>query len=87
METIGIRELKARLSELVERAAEGEAIVITDRGRPKAELRPLSPIQRGIAEGWITPAKRPGPIRGPRKRYKAKRTVQEMMDEDRADRL
>jgi len=87
METVGIRELKARLSELVERAAEGDTILITERGTPKAELRPLSPIQRGIAEGWITPAKRPGPIRGPRKRYKAKRTVQEMMDEDRADRF
>lgn len=87
MTTVGIRELKARLSELVERAAEGDTIVITERGRPKAELGPLSPIQRGIAEGWITPAKRPGPIKGPRRPYKAKRTVQEMMDEDRADRF
>jgi prevent-host-death family protein len=87
MDTIGIRELKARLSELVERAADGETIVITERGRPKAELRPLSPIQRGIVEGWITPATRPGPIKGPRKRYRAKRTIQEMMDEDRADRF
>jgi prevent-host-death family protein len=87
METVGIRELKARLSELVERASEGEAIVITERGRPKAELRPLSPIQRGIAEGWVTPAKRPGGVKGPWKAHKAKRTIQEMMDEDRADRF
>jgi prevent-host-death family protein len=87
METVGIRELKDRLSELVARAADGDVIVITERGRPKAQLRPLSPIQRGIAEGWITPAKRPGPIKGPRKRYKAKRTIEEMMDEDRADRF
>ncbi|MEX2212098.1 MAG: type II toxin-antitoxin system prevent-host-death family antitoxin [Gaiellaceae bacterium] len=87
MQSVGIRELKARLSELVERAAEGESIVITERGKPKAQLQPLSPIQRGIAEGWITPPKRPGGVRGPWKTYKAKRTIQEMMDEDRADRF
>lgn len=87
MQTVGIRELKARLSELVGQAAEGDTIVITERGAPKAELRPLSPIQRGMAEGWIAPPKRPGPLSGPRKRYKAKRTIQEMMDEDRADRF
>lgn len=33
-----LRDSKARLSELVERAAGGETILITVRGRPKARL-------------------------------------------------
>ncbi len=57
---IGIRELKAHLSEYVGRAADGEAIVVTDRGRPVARLLPLHDdlvFQRGIDEGWIEPAR------------------------------
>ena len=58
---VGIRELKAKLSEYVSRAANGEQIVVTDRGRPVARLVGLegtSMIDRGIEEGWITPASR-----------------------------
>lgn len=87
---VGIRELKARLSELVERASQGETIRITDRGKLKAELAPPSSrsrIRQGIEEGWIRPARRPGGVKGPRRPYKAKVTVQEMMDESRADRF
>jgi prevent-host-death family protein len=36
--TIGIFEAKQKLSELVERAAQGEAIVITCRGKERARL-------------------------------------------------
>lgn len=39
---VGIRELKTRLSEYVDRARAGETVVVTDRGRPVAELRPIS---------------------------------------------
>ena len=52
---VGVRELKAKLSEYLERAAAGETIVVTDRGKPKAELRPLSVEERiaqGVREGW-----------------------------------
>jgi antitoxin (DNA-binding transcriptional repressor) of toxin-antitoxin stability system len=35
---VSIRALKARLGEFVRRAANGETIVITERGRPAAEL-------------------------------------------------
>lgn len=37
---VGIRTLKSRLSELVKRAGEGETVVVTDRGRPVADLVP-----------------------------------------------
>lgn len=41
MTTVGIRDLKARLSEYVGRAAAGESIFLTDRGKPVAMLSPL----------------------------------------------
>jgi prevent-host-death family protein len=40
MATVGIFEAKNRLSELVERAARGEEIVITRRGEQVARLMP-----------------------------------------------
>lgn len=85
---VGIRELKAKLSEYLARAEKGELIRVTDRGRPRALLVPLRDsrvqerIRQGVAEGWIKPPRR----RGPRPRVKpakADRSIQEMMDEDR----
>lgn len=38
-------EAKAQLSHLVDRAAEGEEIVIAKHGRPRARLVPLTPIK------------------------------------------
>jgi antitoxin (DNA-binding transcriptional repressor) of toxin-antitoxin stability system len=40
METVGIRELKSKLSHYVRRAEAGEVVIVTDRGRVVAELRP-----------------------------------------------
>jgi antitoxin (DNA-binding transcriptional repressor) of toxin-antitoxin stability system len=36
--TLGIQEVKAHLSELVERAGRGEEIVVTKRGKPVATI-------------------------------------------------
>jgi len=44
--TVGVFEAKQKLSELVERAADGEEIVITRRGRAQARLVPM-PEERG----------------------------------------
>ncbi len=96
---IGIRELKARLSECVRRAADGERIVVTDRGRPVAQLTGLDQtavrqsvlddmarIERGVAEGWITPAQRRGPLGPARPILSASGpSIMEMLDEDRGD--
>lgn len=46
MKTIGLKELKAHLSEYVNRCRNGERIVITDRGREVAELVPLSKARK-----------------------------------------
>jgi prevent-host-death family protein len=42
MMKVGVRMLKAHLSEYLRRANEGECIIVTDRGRQIAELRPIS---------------------------------------------
>jgi prevent-host-death family protein len=38
METVNLADAKARLSELVERAASGETVRITRRGKPVAQI-------------------------------------------------
>ena len=40
MKTSGIRDLKAHLSSYVREVEQGESILVTDRGRVVAELRP-----------------------------------------------
>ena len=85
---VGVRELKERLSEFLERAARGEHLTVTDRGRPKAVLGPLpggDNLARGIAEGWITPPQSPGPVPSPPARVTASASVRNMIDEDRAE--
>ena len=82
--SVGIRELKAKLSEYVGRAASGEQIVVTDRGRPVARLVALedaSMVERGVEEGWITPASRTS--LEPAVRFAASLSVADALDEDR----
>ena len=83
---VGIPELKSKLSHYLDRAAAGETIVVTDRGKAKAELRALSVdqrIQQGIEEGWIHPG-RGGPLRPlPKRGAKGRMTIAEAMAEDR----
>lgn len=54
---IGAFEAKTRLSELLERVDRGQVYVITKRGRPVAELRPVpgrTGLRFGCDEGRIT---------------------------------
>lgn len=54
---VGVRELKARLSEHLERVARGEVITVTSRGRRVAQIIPVpgrDSLARGLEEGWIT---------------------------------
>lgn len=41
MESAGVAELKARLSEYLARVKSGEEVLVTDRGRPVARLVPV----------------------------------------------
>lgn len=81
---VGVRELKQRLSEYLDRAERGETIRVTDRGRPKALLGPLPGqlrLAEGVAQGWIAP----GSARGlrPVTRVRGCASVAEALAEDR----
>jgi len=84
---VGIRELKKRLSEYLDRVAAGETLRVTDRGRPKAIIRPIpdvSVMARGLEEGWLSPPSRsraPKPV----PRTQARRRVLAALDEDRRE--
>jgi prevent-host-death family protein len=45
---VNIADAKARLPELVERAASGEEIVIARNGQPRARLVPLAPSRARV---------------------------------------
>lgn len=57
MDTVNLYEAKTRLSQLVERAAAGEEIVIAKAGRPLARLVPLAhrtgPRPLGLLAGEV----------------------------------
>ena len=90
---VGLKILKNKLSEYVRLAAAGKTVVITDRGRPVAEIvpprrEPETLVDRGMREGWITPATdRSGnpPPRKPIPGYTLKQLLADL-DRDREDR-
>jgi antitoxin (DNA-binding transcriptional repressor) of toxin-antitoxin stability system len=98
MKTVGVRELKNRLSEYIRRARAGEAVLVTDRGQIVAELGPPGEAgsDRQLPVGLSALARRglltvgaPGdeddypPL--PRTRP-AKRTAAQLLDDERGDR-
>jgi prevent-host-death family protein len=61
MSTVGIRALQQHASAVVNRVVAGEAVEITDRGRPVARLVPLtpsSPLETLIGDGLVRQATR-----------------------------
>ena len=81
---VGIRELKQRLSEYLDRVVRGERICITDRGKPKALIVPLMDaeiIERGFRDGWIIRGEDTAPQ--PMPRVRARLRVLEILSEDR----
>jgi prevent-host-death family protein len=83
---VGVRELKAKLSAMLERAAAGEVITVTDRGRPVATLGPplgAVDLSAAIEAGWVTPPSSSGlrPVR----RHRASAPVLDALAEDRGE--
>jgi len=57
---VGIRDLKNNLSRHLKSVQGGATITVTDHGKPVARIAPvdgISPLDRLIAEGRVTPAK------------------------------
>ena len=91
---IGIRELRQDLSNQVKSAANGEAVIVTVDGQPKAKLVPFTEgktemtMDELIAAGRVIPARRRGQKPPPAPPLiKANRPSKEILDEIRADRI
>lgn len=90
MRQVGVRALKQNASTVVAEAAAGEVVIITDRGRPVAQIVPLAVgrLDALLAAGRARPAKvrlrdiGVAPRRG-RGREPLSVVVQAMRDEDR----
>ncbi len=92
--TIGARELKVHLGTYLRRVREGERLLVTDRGRPVAELRPISAerldlaarLARLAARGTVTLPTRRG-LRPFRAIVVRGRPASDAIAEDREDRF
>lgn len=81
MSTHSVADAKNKLSELIDRALEGEGVVITRHGRPVVELRPVAPPARQLTAAdldWLA-ARRVGARPA---KTDAGKVVSTMRDED-----
>jgi len=97
MKTVGLRELKNRLSEYIREVRSGEAVLVTDRGEVVAEILPprrsknepelRSTLEALARRGVLTPGKPNDPSLY-RKMPRALKTMtsKQLLDEDRGDR-
>jgi prevent-host-death family protein len=84
---VAVSALRAHLSEWLDRAREGEEVVITDRGVPVARLTGVEStalLERLTAEGVIgRPQRQQRPKATGRERVRARRPVSELVREQR----
>ena len=98
MKTAGVRELKSHLSGVLREVASGEVVLVTDRGRVIAELRPPGASDLGaspselryrqlVERGLLRPAAAPGSVDWgalPRVRL-VRGTSQDLLDAERQE--
>jgi prevent-host-death family protein len=84
---VAVSDLRAHLSDWLERARQGAEVVITDRGLPVARLLGLdttSAIERLTAEGVIArPRQSVRPVASGRARPRSRRPVADIVSEQR----
>ena len=99
MKTVGIRELKNRLSEYLREVRAGESVLVTDRGEVIAELSPPGQMRAadpsvpaGLLQlarrGLITLGSRPEAAlyKALPRRRRGRRSAAELLDEERGNR-
>jgi len=72
---VGARELKTRLGTYLRRVREGRTVLVTDRGEPVAELRPL-PSDQGVPAALLKLASKQAVTLPVRKTMAAFRPIQ-----------
>lgn len=81
---VGVRDLHDRLSEHLDRVAQGDEIVVTRRGRRIARLTPIDAgdrLEELVARGLVTPPTSSG--RTLREPVKARGTVSDLVADQR----
>lgn len=97
MKTVGVRELKNRLSEYIRQVRAGEAVLVTDRGQVVAELTPPGtiPSDSAVPPGLLALAKRglvsvgappTEDLYPPMRRTRRRRPSTELLNEERGKR-
>jgi prevent-host-death family protein len=83
--TATLRETKAKLSEMVKLASQGQEVVITVHGKEMAKLVPVAAREQRVdREKWL---KRLAALRNKTWTGRYGKTAQEIQDEDRQDRI
>jgi prevent-host-death family protein len=91
MREIGVRELKATLSDVLRQVAQGESIRVTVRNRPVADILPVGAtgqherVRELVAQGRLLPPSRSRPERAPRL-ARGKESASALVLADRTDR-
>ena len=49
MSTVGVRELKNRLTQYLRRTKQGDEVVVTERGKPIALLQPIQSVEHVVS--------------------------------------
>ena len=86
--TVGIRELKARLSNYMQQVEDGATLVVTERGKPVGRIVPLSPsvetrVQELVQAGVMAWSGNKLVPMAPVARTRGTRTVADLLLEDR----
>lgn len=98
MKTVGVRDLKTHLSGHLRDVARGDVVLVTNRGRLVAELRPPGAAERDaspeelryrrlVERGLLRPAASPGALdwsEAPRVRLR-RGTSRELLDAERGE--
>lgn len=66
---VGARELKVRLGTYLKRVRQGQTLIVTDRGEPVAELRPLA--AEGTTDAILAKLEANGAVARPTKSHLA----------------
>ncbi|HUX68174.1 MAG TPA: type II toxin-antitoxin system prevent-host-death family antitoxin [Terriglobales bacterium] len=93
--TVGSRELKTRLGRYLRLVRQGQTLIVTDRGEPIAELRPLpAAAKESEAEAWerleragIVSRARQGPLADFKPLRMRGKPLSQTIIEDREDRF